>query len=204
MTQGEPVVDDQWRSLLAEAAGTLDLPPGPLSVEGTPGGLPSRLPVADTAVACVATALTAAGALHYQRGGSQPHVRLNAAHVTAAVRGEAYLRVNGQGFGRGFASLSRFWRAADGWVRTHGNYGTHIFALSLTATAAWLLSQARPPPTGAAAETEPPASEYLCILESGAGPVTVVAPPGVLDGRTLAWPARLSAYGQDTPTWGPA
>ena len=123
------MIDDQWRSLLAEAAGALDLPPVPLTVEGAPGGLPSRLPVADTAVACVATALTAAAALRYQRGGSQPHARLHTAHVTAAVRGEAYLRVNGQGFGSGFASLSRFWRAADGWVRTHGNYPWHQEAL---------------------------------------------------------------------------
>jgi len=458
------VIDDQWRSLLAEAAGALDLPPGPLTVDGTPGGLPSRLPAADTAVACVATALTAAAALHYQRGGPQPRVRLNAAHVTAAVRGEAHLRVNGQGFGSGFASLSRFWRAADGWVRTHGNYpwhqeallralgtgndpdavsaaiaerpaeaietevvaaggvaaavrsaeqwrqhpharatagqplissaviegapprrhqasglpaaglrvldltrviagpvatrylaalgadvlrvdpphrpelpvhrydglpvkrstildartpdglallhqllhgadilvhgyrpgaleafgltasslaerhpglvavslsawgspgpwshrrgfdsivqaacgiavaecpdrirpgrlpcqlldhgtgylaaasalvgvrrqseagGTHSFALSLTATAAWLLSQARPPGTGAAPGIEPPVSEYLGILESAAGPVTTVTPPGALEGRALAWAPRLTTYGQDAPAWGP-
>ena len=27
--------------------------------------------------------------------------------------------------GPGFAPLSRFWRAADGWVRTHGNYPWH-------------------------------------------------------------------------------
>jgi hypothetical protein len=29
----------------------------------------------------------------------------------------------------GFAPLSRFWPAADGWVRTHGNYAWHRAAL---------------------------------------------------------------------------
>lgn len=85
------MVDDQWRSLLTEAAGCLGLPPGPLTVNGSPGGLPSRLPATDTAVASVATALTVAAALQHQRGGPQPHVLLNAAHVTAAMRSEAHL-----------------------------------------------------------------------------------------------------------------
>ena len=39
------------------------------------------------------------------------------------------MRVNGQHAGGGFAPLSRFWRAADGWVRTHANYPWHRAAL---------------------------------------------------------------------------
>src|SRR6516165_68093 len=131
------MTDDGWRSLAAEAAAFLDLPPGPLTVDGTPRGLPSRLPAGDTAVACVATALTAAAGLWGQRGeqhgdqhgGTLPQARLDAAHVTAAVRSEAHLRVDGRGSGGGFAPLSRFWRSADGWVRTHGNYPWHQQAL---------------------------------------------------------------------------
>jgi hypothetical protein len=120
---------DGWRSLAAEAAAFLDLPPGSLTVDGTPHGLPSRFPAGDTAVACVATALTAAAGLWRQRGEPAPRARLDAGHVTAAVRSEAYLRVDGRGFGGGFAPLSRFWRSADGWVRTHGNYPWHRQAL---------------------------------------------------------------------------
>jgi len=116
--------------LFAEAAGFLGLAPEPVLVDGAPDGLPSRLPAGDAAVACVATALTAAAALQRQRGGPRPRqVRLDAAHVAAAVRSEAYLRVNGRGFGDGFAPLSRFWPAADGWVRTHANYPWHQQAL---------------------------------------------------------------------------
>jgi hypothetical protein len=56
-------------------------------------------------------------------------VRLDRGHVAAAFRSEAFLRVDGQPAGPGFAPLSRFWRAADGWVRTHGNYPWHRAAL---------------------------------------------------------------------------
>ena len=85
------------------------------------------------AVACTAAALLAAAALHAQRGGDggsrgSPAARLDRAHIAAAFRSEAYLRVGG-GPGPGFAPLSRFWRTADGWVRTHGNYPWHRAAL---------------------------------------------------------------------------
>jgi hypothetical protein len=124
------VTDRGWWPLFVEAAGFLGRSPEPVVVAGSPGGLPSRLPVGDTAVACVATALTAAAGLQTQRGGPRsPRVQLDAAHVAAAARSEAYVQVNGRGFGSGFAPLSRFWRAADGWVRTHGNYPWHREAL---------------------------------------------------------------------------
>ena len=83
--------------------------------------------------------------------------------------------------------------------------GTHAFTLSLAATATWLLGQdvrqrgeATP---GPAADTRLPAGEYLTILWSGATPVTMVTPPGTLNGSPLAWPPLLTAYGQDTPAW---
>ena len=105
-----------------------------LWVGGAPGNLPSRLPAEDVAIACAGTALLAAVALHAQRGGDRgsrgsPAVRLDRRHVAAAFRSEAFLRVDGVPAGPGFAPLSRFWRAADGWVRTHGNYPWHRAAL---------------------------------------------------------------------------
>jgi hypothetical protein len=88
------------------------------------------LPVGDAAIACVAVALTAAAGLQAQRNGSQPpEVWVDAAHTAAAVRSEAHLHVAGRPLGVGFAPLSRFWRAADGWVRTHANYPWHREAL---------------------------------------------------------------------------
>ena len=123
------MTNEGWRPLFADATGFLGLSPEPVMVAGVPGGLPSRLPAGDTAIACVATALTAAAVLQRHRGGLRPQVQLDAAHVATAIRSEAHLRVNGHGFGSGFAPLSRFWRAADGWVRTHGNYPWHQQAL---------------------------------------------------------------------------
>lgn len=126
-----------WRALLAKAwrsvtgAGALPVEP---AVDRSPTEeLPSTLPVADAAIACTATALLAASALAGSRS-----VALHGGQVAAAVRSERYLRVDGHGLGRGFAPLSRFWRADDGWVRTHGNYPWHrralLTALELTDT----------------------------------------------------------------------
>ena len=152
------MADQLWPGLLAEAWAALvsavggaapNSPDGPgppgadprlpaglevLWVGGTPGHLPSRLPVEDVAIACTGAALLAAGALHAQRGGDcgsrgSPAARLDLAHIAAAFRSETYLRINGERAGPGFAPLSRFWRAADGWVRTHGNYPWHRSAL---------------------------------------------------------------------------
>jgi crotonobetainyl-CoA:carnitine CoA-transferase CaiB-like acyl-CoA transferase len=140
MRENEPVAGQLWPALLAEAWAALDadarLPAGleVLWISGDPGQLPSRLPAEDVAIACTAAALLAAAALHAQRGGdggsrSSPTAQLDRAHVAAAFRSEAYLRVDGERTGPGFAPLSRFWRTADGWVRTHGNYPWHRAAL---------------------------------------------------------------------------
>ena len=116
-----------WQRPYSEALAALGVPPVALRVDGEPGGLPSRLPVGDTAVACVATALTAAARL---RPGGPNAIGLDAGQVAAAVHSEAHLRVDGRSFGTGFDPLSRFWRAADGWVRTHANYAWHREALA--------------------------------------------------------------------------
>lgn len=123
------MVDDSWRRMLREAVGFLGRPLPELTVDGAPVGLPSALPVGDVAVACVAAALTAAAGLAQQRSGRAVAVQVDAAHVAAAVRSEAYLRLNGRSLGSGFEPLSRFWRTADGWVRTHANYPWHRDAL---------------------------------------------------------------------------
>jgi crotonobetainyl-CoA:carnitine CoA-transferase CaiB-like acyl-CoA transferase len=132
------VADEGWRRLLEQAwAAVADDAPLPTDLElrGEPprDRLPSTLPVADAALACTAAALLAASALHAHRAARTPRrpvpVTLRAEHVAAAVRSEAYLRVDGQPLGPGFAPLSRFWSTADGWVRTHANYPWHRDAL---------------------------------------------------------------------------
>ncbi len=117
---------EAWAALGLGTGGQAAPIPGTLQVDGPMGHLPSALPVEDTAIACVGAALLAAACLQEQRSGDTPApVRLATGHVAAALRSEAYLRRGGEAFGPGFAPLSRFWRAANGWVRTHANYRWH-------------------------------------------------------------------------------
>jgi hypothetical protein len=126
------VAGEIWARLLTEAWTALGgaAPRAELQVTGVPGHLPSHLPVEEVAIACAGAALLAAADLRAQRGGPAPRTaRLDREHVAAAFRSEAFLRLNGVAAGAGFAPLSRFWRAGDGWVRTHGNYPWHREAL---------------------------------------------------------------------------
>jgi hypothetical protein len=122
------MLDAAWAAVAGD-----DAPRPALEVNGPAGLLPSRLPVMDAAVACAGAALSAAAMLRQQQGGPVTRtVQLDLGHVADAFRSERYVRVNGQPMGDGFAPLSRFWRAADGWVRTHANYPWHREALLAT------------------------------------------------------------------------
>ena len=91
--------------------------PPPVTVEGSVGQLPSRLRVEDAATACVAIALGAAAAV-VRADEARPGLAVDRRDVAAAVTSERHFR-SGSGGAMGFATLSRFWRCADGWVRTH-------------------------------------------------------------------------------------
>ncbi|OPF84768.1 carnitine dehydratase [Streptomyces antioxidans] len=89
------------------------------------GGLPARLPVAELARATVGVCSLAAAELGARRsGGAVPAVRVDEDAVATAFVSERHLRIDGRK-PTNFAPLSGFWRAADGWVRTHANYPHH-------------------------------------------------------------------------------
>ncbi|MCF3960697.1 CoA transferase [Streptomyces fuscigenes] len=72
-----------------------------------------------------AASLAAAELLAARRGESAaPPVRVREGAVATAFVSERHLRIDGR-HSAGFAPLSRFWPAADGWVRTHANYPHH-------------------------------------------------------------------------------
>src|SRR5689334_1796785 len=93
---------------------------------GRAGTLPSRLPVRELARACVGACALAAAELGARRTGHAevPGVRVDDGAVAAAFHSERLLQIDGRA-PVAFAPLSRFWRTADGWVRTHANYPHH-------------------------------------------------------------------------------
>ncbi|MFE9306650.1 CoA transferase [Streptomyces sp. NPDC006706] len=90
------------------------------------GALPARLPVRELARTCVCACALAAAELGARRAGlaAVPAVRGDDGAVATAFTSERRLRVDGKA-PVSFAPLSRFWRTADGWVRTHANYPHH-------------------------------------------------------------------------------
>ncbi|WP_280917440.1 CoA transferase [Streptomyces sp. SPB4] len=96
------------------------------------GGWQGPLPVGELARACVGVCGLAAARLGAVRAGGTPRdaepVVVDEGAVAAAFVSERHLRVDGRA-PVSFAPLSGFWRAADGWVRTHANYPRHEAAL---------------------------------------------------------------------------
>jgi crotonobetainyl-CoA:carnitine CoA-transferase CaiB-like acyl-CoA transferase len=88
-----------------------------------------RLPVEAVGVACVRAALEAAARLGEARTGEAVRTDLDHDQVRAALVSERLFRVDGAPAPAGFAPQSRFWRAGDGWVRTHANFPWHHQAL---------------------------------------------------------------------------
>ncbi|MFE1298155.1 CoA transferase [Streptomyces sp. NPDC058731] len=90
------------------------------------GALTARLPARELARACVGACALAAAELGARRAGlaEVPAVRVDDGAVAAAFASERLLRVDGRA-PVSFAPLSRLWRTADGWVRTHANYPHH-------------------------------------------------------------------------------
>ncbi|MGW2047511.1 CoA transferase [Streptomyces sp. NPDC001858] len=90
------------------------------------GALPARLPVRELARACVGACALAGAELGARRAAlaEVPAVRVDDGAVATAFTSERQMLVDGRAPVL-FAPLSRFWRTADGWVRTHANYPHH-------------------------------------------------------------------------------
>ncbi|MFF2326196.1 MULTISPECIES: CoA transferase [unclassified Streptomyces] len=103
-----------------------------IGTEVSDGLPPARLPVAELARSAVAVCSLAAAELAARRTARPvPRVRIDDGAVAAAFTSERHLRIDGR-TPTSFAPLSRFWRTADGWVRTHANYPHHRARLLAT------------------------------------------------------------------------
>ena len=121
--RSSPAAREAWAALGGRPA-DLDR----VTVTGDPAGLlPSRLKVQELMTAAVGSAVLAVAALDAARNdtGAAPVV-LSADHIAVAARSERYARRIGSDTRVRMAPLSRFWKAADGWVRLHANYPWHL------------------------------------------------------------------------------
>jgi crotonobetainyl-CoA:carnitine CoA-transferase CaiB-like acyl-CoA transferase len=109
-----------WRELTGEVG------PAPVTVEGDPVLLGTRLRVADAAVVSVGLALASAARLQVgQTGdGAAPVTALDRAAAVTVFRSEHHLRVDEQALAI-WDPLAGNYRAVDGWVRLHTNYPHH-------------------------------------------------------------------------------
>lgn len=87
-----------------------------------PVPLPSRLATADLSWACVTAASLAARPGQPHRAAPDPD------RISVAYRSDRILRI-GDESPPVWSPFSGFWRATDGWLRTHGNYAHHAAAL---------------------------------------------------------------------------
>ncbi|MFF8649109.1 CoA transferase [Streptomyces griseoluteus] len=117
----DPMIKSAWVALGGDRALLARL----VCVE-RPGALIARLPVQRLARACVGTCALAAAELGALRAGlgTVPRAVVDDGAVVTAFHSERLLRIDGRA-PVNFAPLSRFWRAAYGWVRTHANYPHH-------------------------------------------------------------------------------
>ncbi|MGY1744242.1 CoA transferase [Blastococcus sp. SYSU D00695] len=188
-------------SLLAQAWAALGGGPVPAVTVRGDAGLAGPLAAGEASLAAVAAQLLAAREL---AGGTDPReagdpLELDARHVGLAVRSERYVRRAGAPVGTGFAPMSRFWRAADGWVRLHANYPHH--------RAAVLAVLGERDPDAAAAALPATALEEAVVAAGGAAAAvrTEQQWTGSAPGRALAGLPLLSldrvgdAPARDTP-----
>ncbi|MGG7510058.1 CoA transferase [Plantibacter sp. YIM 135249] len=121
-TNGDLASD--YRASLGVSAPTL-----PRAVIGSEGYLAARLPVLPFAMAAVGTVEDAADRLRAALGlggpdASRAPATVDRERVAAAYQSDKLLRFDDVPVSA-FAALSGFFRAADGWIRTHANYPHH-------------------------------------------------------------------------------
>ncbi|MEU9232074.1 CoA transferase [Streptomyces subrutilus] len=174
---------------------------GRVSYRGAPGLGQGPLPVRELARAAVGVCALAAAELAAVRGGgaaddAEAPVVDEGAVATAFVS-ERQLRVRGRA-PVSFAPLSGFWRAADGWLRTHANYPHHEAAL----VRALRLPSATPEAVRAAVAGLPAVEVQERVYGAGGLAVAVAAQYG--DPRPLVEAVRESGAPGRAPGPAPA
>ncbi|WP_455361546.1 CoA transferase [Streptomyces sp. SYSU K21746] len=174
-SSGSEAVDGPTAQAWAALGGAAG-PAGLVSYRAAGDVLAARLPVRQLARACVGVcSLAAAELVSVRTGKPLAAVRVDEGAVATAFVSERHLRIGGR-TPTTFAPLSGFWRAADGWVRTHANYPHHrdrlLDALGI-----------RDGERLAEVVAELPAVEVQERVYAAGGLAVAVAPPGDAPGR---------------------
>jgi len=141
------------------------------------GVLPTRAIARASVAVC---SLAAAELVAVRTGGDVPAVRVDEGAVAVAFASERHLRVDGRPIPL-FAPLSGFWRAADGWVRTHANYPHHRARLLSALDLADPGDDAELVDRLTAAVGERAAVDVQETVYAAGGLAVAVVPPGALD-----------------------
>lgn len=195
MTSRESGTAQAWAALggadgLAERVG----------YRGASGLADGPLPVRELARATVGVCALAAAELAAVRAGGRPRdvapLVVDEGAVATAFVSERHLLVDGRA-PVSFAPLSGFWRARDGWVRTHANYPHHEAALVRVLGSAT--------PEGVAAEISRRAAVEVQEALYAAGGLAVAVAPGYGAPQPLVDVRRSGGRGRDLgPGAGPS
>lgn len=185
------LLDRVWGELARDASELDGLPALPTAP------LPARLDVSALAVGGVA-ALAAAAARAAGRGAAD--VRLDGDRIAAAFGSDRSFALDGR-TPAAFAPLSGFWRTADGWVRTHGNYPWHAAVLRAEAglgadAGGEAFADAVATMPGAALAERVTAAGGLCVLVAREDPADTAARAA----RPLVERRRLDGAGRPRRT----
>ncbi|UOE44800.1 CoA transferase [Agromyces larvae] len=140
--------------------------------------LPARLDVSSLAVGSVAAASLAGAAGDGDRA-RRTRLRLDGDRIAVAFTSDRDLLVDGRAPDV-WSPLSGFWRTADGWVRTHGNYPHHarvlrrVLAVPDDATRE-AVADAILPRTAADLAAEVESAGGLCVVVRAEDPATDAA-----------------------------
>ncbi|MEV4597533.1 CoA transferase [Amycolatopsis sp. NPDC049253] len=118
----QDVLAGVWQTLTGES-----LPA--VSLTGDESLLPGPFRVEAAATAGIAAATLAAGELLRLRGIDPGTVGADTRHAAAAVRSEAFLRVDGELPPSPWGPIAGDYLASDGWVKLHANYPRHEAAV---------------------------------------------------------------------------
>ncbi|MFD1813792.1 CoA transferase [Rhodococcus gannanensis] len=178
--------------------------PGTVRYPAPSGHLAARVPVAALATGSVGALTSAVNRLLASRRRTPHTWQLDPERIAASFTADRLMRIGREPVS-GFAPMSGFFAAADGWVRTHANYPHHRMRLltaldlpddadpgTLSARIGELLASdvenlcAEAGAVAARVRTEQEWAAHAQAVAAAAGPLVTMAPTGEFSGPALS------------------